>query len=93
VRPQGGPEVHEAYDIGYRDGRANGFDESDMRVRLLRALAAIVAIIALVLGGVAWYSSVQRSNEYENGLMLACADEGGIWLQASKTCAWTERAR
>lgn len=93
MRPQGGPEVHEAYDIGYRDGRANGFDEADARIRLVWALVAIVTIIAVALAGLGIYLSTKAGAEREQVLMLACADEGGIWLQASKSCAWTERAR
>lgn len=88
-----GPEAQEAYNEGYHDGGRHALAMADTRRTLLWALVAVVAIVAVVLGGFAWYSSVQRSNEYENGLMLACADEGGIWLQASKSCAWTERAR
>lgn len=93
MRPQGGQEVHEAYDTGYYDGKKNGVEMADTRIHMMWAFVVVVAIMALVLGGYAWYSSVQRSNEYENGLMLACVDEGGIWLQASKSCAWTTGGR
>ena len=94
MRPQGGPEIQEAYSVGWDDGVRYAQARAEHTRTLMYALAVVLVAAVAAFGIWSWSKAASAGAEREQVLRLACVDEGGVWMPSpANGCVWSERAR